>query len=124
VVEAGIDDFASEYYLANLSPAALESMERPDGPFDDEYFLVVYETADAFQADADAAFIEANRLAKIANRYQLVAFALAVGLSFTAWSSLSNANLRIRWLFAILSVLTLLASLGALLLAFLTNLFS
>jgi hypothetical protein len=97
----------SEYYEENFSDALTSSMKRSDGPFDEPYYEEMY--AEPFQnfVTADEMFVLAEQFNKRGDQLQLVMLIMAVGLSFAAWASLLAAESKMRLLFAVMAVITL-----------------
>jgi hypothetical protein len=102
----------SEYYYDQLSEEFLESADREEGPFDDGYFDAIYEDAHATLGERDEAFAKATHDSNRAVAYQLTVLIMAVGLSFAAWASLSEANKQVRFIFTFLSTAALIIGLG------------
>lgn len=111
----GVDDFTADYYQSQFSDALQASVDRGN-PFDDQY----YEEMDA---DANTAFDEAFANFDLANAegereagYQLAMLITAVGLAFAAYASLLDEANRLRRIFALMSLIMLVLSIGQFLL--------
>lgn len=107
-INEGSNDDLAEYYLGSFSGELTSSMEREEGPFDDQYYEEMYADADALYEEAINAFEDANAAGDKADQLQLVVLILAVGLALSAYGSmLSNEN-AMRNIFALLAVLSLI----------------
>ncbi len=106
-INEGSNDDLAEYYLGSFSGELTSSMEREEGPFDDQYYEEMYADADALYEEAINAFEDANAAGDKADQLQLVVLILAVGLALSAYGSmLSNEN-AMRNIFALLAVVAL-----------------
>ena len=115
-VNLDVDDFAAEYYQSQFSDTLQASADR-DNPFDDQYYDEMY-------ADANAKFDEAFVKLDLANAesereagYQLAMLIAAVGLAFAAYASLLDEANRLRRIFALMSLMMLIFSIGQYVLA-------
>ena len=115
-VNLDVDDFAAEYYQSQFSDTLQASADR-DNPFDDQYYDEMY-------ADANAKFDEAFVKLDLANTesereagYQLAMLIAAVGLAFAAYASLLDEANRLRRIFALMSFMMLIFSIGQYVLA-------
>ena len=107
-INEGSNDDLAEYYLGSFSGELTSSMEREEGPFDEQYYEEMYADADALYEEAINAFEDANAAGDKADQLQLVVLILAVGLALSAYGSmLSNEN-AMRNIFALLAVLSLI----------------
>lgn len=105
-IQAGLDDFASEYYLQNFSPELQASIERGD-PFDDQYYQDMYTYSTELFDNAFAKFDLAGILGERESTFQLAMLIAAIGLAFAAYASLLDEKNHLRTLFAALSVIML-----------------
>jgi len=111
---------AADYYSGNFSPDLQASLERPEGPFDDEYYDNIYLDADSTYDEAVLNFDKAQAAGDKADRYQLTILVLAVGLSLAAWASLADQQNMMRVVFGILAAIIMifgLVNLGSLMMA-------
>jgi hypothetical protein len=108
--EAKNDEIA-QYYKDSFSESLTASMDRPDGPFDDQYYKDMYTDADATYEESLTFFDEAQAAGDRANQMQLVVLVFAVGLALAAYGSLMAPERPIRIVFAIGSILALIAGL-------------
>lgn len=95
---------AANYYQDNFSDELRASLNRPDGPFDDEYYNAIYAEADDSFDEAIAKFEEAQQAGDKANRYQLAVLVFAVGLALVAWASVVRSESRLRPVFSVVSL--------------------
>lgn len=101
----------SDYYFDQLSDEALASMERPDGPFDREYYDAMYIEPKTILEEEEFVFDNAAHDSNRAVAYQLTVLIMAVGLSFAAWASLADEKNNLRPVFLVLSLITLVVGL-------------
>ena len=59
IINAGVDEFNTQYYQSQFSPQLTASLER-NGTFDDQYYSEMYADADTTQQSALAFFDMAN----------------------------------------------------------------
>ena len=97
----------AEYYQASFSDALNSSMERESGPFDEAYYEEMYAGPNEYFEDADGKFALGEKYNERGDQLQLVMMIMAVGLSFVAWASLLPAESRMRLVFTILALITL-----------------
>lgn len=107
-----------ENLYSQLSPPAQSCFDRWDpasseSPFDEQYFSEMYAVAEMNQQEADEAFEVARLYGTLNNRFELVVLMLTVGLSFTAWASVSQRDF-LRLVFAIGAVAVLVVDVCAL----------
>lgn len=92
-----------------LTQEAQDALDR-SGDLDDVYYEEAYLYANQLYGNAELAYETAQEYLEVASSYDLVTLLLALGLAFTAWSSLLE-NLRlVRFIFAGMSVFLLLIS--------------
>lgn len=96
------------YYADNFSDSLKQSLERPDGPFDDTYYEEVYADADTSYDEAVTKFDDAQKAGDRADGFQLILLVFAVGLSLAAWASLVRSESPLRWAFSLISLVTMI----------------
>jgi len=104
-INDGVNEVNADYYRENFSEYLTASMEREEGPFDDQYYDEMYADADGSFDEAMALFDEAQAAGDKADRYQLILMIFAVGLSMGAWASLLASENGIRKFFSLFSVI-------------------
>lgn len=97
----------AEYYQASFSDALNASMERESGPFDEQYYTDMYDYPNTFFGEADAQFELGEKWNERGDQLQLVMLIMAVGLSFAAWASLVSEESKMRLIFTLLALATL-----------------
>jgi len=105
---------AADYYRSLFSDSLQSSVDR-DAPFDQQYYDAMYADSDAKFDEAFAKFDLANAEGERESGYQLAMLVAAVGLAFAAYASLLDEANRLRQVFALLSLIMLMLSLGQLL---------
>jgi len=105
------DNAAADYYQANFSDELKASLDRNDA-FDSTYNDAMYADADASFDEAFAKFDQANTEGEREAGYQLAMLVTAVGLAFAAYASLLDEANRLRRVFALMSLIMLVLSLG------------
>jgi hypothetical protein len=101
----------AEYYQGSYSDNLISSIDRPDGPFDSQYYQEMYADADSTYNEAQTYFDEAQAAGDRANKMQLVVLVFAVGLALAAYGSLMAPEKAIRAVFTIGSIAALIAGL-------------
>ena len=101
------DPEVQDYFFGNFSIELTDSMDRAEGPFDDQYYDEMYAEADGLYDEASNYFDQAQAAGERAIQMQLVVLVFAVGLALAAYSSLIESGKRIRAVFAIASMLAL-----------------
>ncbi len=96
-----------DYFFGNFSIELTDSMNRAEGPFDDQYYDEMYADADGLYDEAVDYFDQAQAAGERAIRMQLMVLVFAVGLALAAYASLIHSGKRIRAVFAIASMLAL-----------------
>lgn len=104
VINAGVDEFNTQYYLGQFSSQLQASIDRDD-IWDDQYYNEMYAEAATAQQEALALFEQANTESAREGGFQLSMLIAAVGLAFAAYASLLNETNRLRSVFALLSIL-------------------
>jgi len=107
VIYADSNPEISEYFFSQLSDAAHNSMDRPDGPFDEGYYDEMYAVPNEILEYEAEAFEIAAHDSNRAVDYQLTVLIMAIGLSFVAWASLADKGTRYRTLFLAASYVAL-----------------
>jgi hypothetical protein len=110
-VNRDVDNFNAEYYQSQFSTQLQASVDRDD-PFDDQYYDEMYVTADEKFNEAFTKFDLANAEGEREAGYQLAMLVAAVGLAFAAYASLLEEANRLRRIFALMSLIMLILSLG------------
>ena len=105
------DPDIADYFYANFSEELTASMDRSEGPFDDEYYDSMYADADSLYDEALDYFDQAQAAGERAIQMQLVVLIFAVGLALAAYASLIKPEKRIRAVFAIASTLAFIMGL-------------
>jgi hypothetical protein len=111
IVNDGVDDFAAQYYQENFSEDLQDSIDRGDA-FDDEYYEEMYDYSEELFAEAFDQFDLADAEGEREAGYQLAMLISAVGLAFAAYASLLDEKKSLRGLFALLSLVMLVLSVG------------
>jgi hypothetical protein len=106
-INDGLNADLADYYNSSFSEELTLSMERENGPFDDDYYTAMYADADATYEEAMTAFDEANAAGNKADQLQLVVLIFAVGLALSAYGSIVNPESKVRVIFGFMSVLSL-----------------
>jgi hypothetical protein len=103
-ISYGKDDEVAQYYYDSFSESLQASMDREEGPFDDQYYTEMYADAEAFYDEALTYFDEAQAAGDTADQMQLVVLIFAVGLALAAYGSIMPAEKGARAIFAIGSI--------------------
>ena len=107
-INDGTNADLADYYTASFSENLSASMEREEGPFDDQYYTEMYADAEATYDASMTAFDDANTAGNKADSLQLVVLIFAVGLALSAYGSIMGEESKIRFFFALLSVVSLI----------------
>ncbi len=100
----------AEYYQANYSDQLLAAIERsPDVVWDDQYYDDMHADATALWDESDIYFETGSKYDEKGDNLQLVMMIMALGLAFSAWASLLNAESNMRLLFSFFGSITLIA---------------
>ncbi len=110
-INLDVDDFAADYYKSQFSDELQASVDR-DSPFDDPYYEAMYADATANFDEAFVKFDLANAEGEREAGYQLAMLITGVGLAFAAYASLLEETNRLRKVFALMSLIMLVLSLG------------
>ncbi len=103
-INEGKDDEIAQYYYTSFSESLQTSMEREEGPFDDQYYSEMYADAESLYDEALTYFDEAQAAGDRADQMQLVVLIFAVGLALAAYGSLLGEEKSTRVIFAVGSV--------------------
>jgi hypothetical protein len=110
-VNEGVDDFAAQYYQSQFSDPLQASMDRGD-PFDVQYYAEMEASADAQFKEAFVNLDLASAAGEREAGYQLAMLVSAVGLAFAAYASLLDEANRLRKVFALMSLIMMVLSVG------------
>ncbi|HXD12263.1 MAG TPA: hypothetical protein VN653_19490 [Anaerolineales bacterium] len=105
------DPNASDYYQSNFSDELKASVARND-PFDKAYYDAMYEDSNQQFVDAFAKYDQSDAESSREAGYQLTMLSAAVGLAFAAYASLLDETNRLRRIFALMSLILLILSVG------------
>ncbi len=106
------DPDLAEESLSRASEDLLAGLDRPGGPFDEEYKQTRYGEARAALDRAQALYDQADRASTQAVHFALAAGILSIGLGATAWAALLQRRSLLRMIFAVLALASLLAALA------------
>jgi hypothetical protein len=101
----------TQYYQDSFSDNLLASMERPDGPFDEQYYDEMFLDADTTYQQALDYFDQAQAAGDRADNLQLVVLMFAVSLALGAYGSLVDKESILRPMFGTGSLLLGIVSL-------------
>ena len=107
-INDGTSDELAQYYMDSFSENLSTSMEREEGPFDDQYYTEMYTDAESTYDVAMTAFDDANTAGNKADSLQLVVLIYAVGLALAAYGSMLAQEANLRKFFGMLSVVALI----------------
>ncbi|HCB02104.1 MAG TPA: hypothetical protein DEP19_06940 [Anaerolineae bacterium] len=99
----------AEYYEFNFSPELQAAIERDNGIWDDEYYDAMYAIPAGLFDESDYNFEIGAQWDERGDQLQLVMLIMALGLAFAAWASLMSVESNMRYLFALLGVIALIA---------------
>lgn len=104
----------AEYYEFNFSPELQAAIERdPTTVWDDEYYDAMYAVpADLFD-QSDINFEIGAEWDERGDQLQLVMLVMALGLAFAAWASLMSVENNMRYMFALLGLITLIGGIAS-----------
>ena len=106
-INTDVNDELAQYYSDSFSENLTASMEREAGPFDDQYYTEMYADAEPQYDEAITNFESAQQAGDKADRLQLVVLVLAVGLALAAYGSMISEESKLRYVFAVLSIVSL-----------------
>jgi hypothetical protein len=103
----------AQYYLELMSDdlASLATSETMDQSAWDSYEKGIFANAMQLFERSDASFKLANAYDEKGDQLQLVVLFTALGLAFAAWASLLHEESKLRPVFALLSIITLVLAL-------------
>jgi hypothetical protein len=100
----------ADYYQTNFSEALQTAIaNNPDTVWTDEYYNAMYADATALWDESDTNFGLASQYDDRGDQLQLVMLVMALGLAFAAWASLLNSEGNMRYMFALLGLISLIA---------------
>ena len=99
-------------YYKSLFSANLQSSVDRNSPFDKQYYDEMYADASTKFDEAFAKFDLANVEGEREAGYQLAMLVTAVGLAFAAYASLLDEANRLRKIFALMSLIMMVLSIG------------
>ncbi len=105
------DPDAADYYQSNFSDELTASLDR-NAPFDKSYYDAMYKDSDTQFDDAFAKYDLSDAESSRESGYQLAMLIAAVGLAFAAYASLLDEANRLRRVFALMSLIMLVLSVG------------
>lgn len=107
-INDGTNAELADYYMASFSENLSASMEREEGPFDEQYYTEMYTDAESTYDEAMTAFDDANTAGNKADSLQLAVLIYAVGLALAAYGSMLAEEANLRKFFGLLSVVALI----------------
>lgn len=100
----------ADYYQSNFSEALQNAIASdPNTVWTDEYYNTMYADATSLWDESDANFALASEWDNRGDQLQLVMLVMALGLAFAAWASLLNSEGNMRYMFALLGLISLVA---------------
>jgi hypothetical protein len=111
-----VDPEAAAYYEGNFTDELAAAIERngPDEyPMDEQYEEELYADANDLFDESETNFDLGSQWDERGDQLQLVMLLMALGLAFAAWASLLKEENNLRYLFALLSIVTLIVGLIA-----------
>jgi len=103
-INTGKDEEIAQYYYDSFSESLQASMDREEGPFDNEYYDEMYADAEGLYDEALTYFDEAQIAGDRADQMQFVVLIFAVSLALAAYGSLLGSEKATRAVFAIGSI--------------------
>ena len=97
--------------LSRGSEDLLAGLDRPEGPFDDEYNEVRYRASRDAVKEAQLLYDKADEASTRSERFSLASTILAIGLGATAWAGLLRERNSLRLVFSISAVVSLVVGL-------------
>jgi hypothetical protein len=102
----------AEYYQFNFSESLQAAIEAdPDLVWTDQYYDAMYLDAINLWDESDYNFDLASQYDERGDQLQLVMLIMALGLALTAWASLLNSENKMRVMFALFGLISLIAGL-------------
>lgn len=95
-INDGKEDEVAQYYYDSFSESLQASIDRDEGPFDEQYYTEMYTDAESYYSDALTFFDEAQAAGDTADQMQLVVLIFAVGLAMAAYGSIMPADKSAR----------------------------
>ena len=86
------DTSTSNYYYDSMSLELIASLDRENGPFDDQYYQEMYQLPNDVYENGSILAEEASVQNTASDGYQLAVLISAVGLSLTGWAALMASN--------------------------------
>ena len=86
------DTNTSNYYYDSMSLELIASLDRENGPFDDQYYQEMYQLPNDVYENGSILAEEASVQNTASDGYQLAVLISAVGLSLTGWAALMASN--------------------------------
>ena len=86
------DTNTSNYYYDSMSLELIASLDRENGPFDDQYYQEMYQLPNDVYENGSILAEEASGQNTASDGYQLAVLISAVGLSLTGWAALMASN--------------------------------
>lgn len=102
-------------YLDRASEALRSGMERPGGPFDENYFETRYNEARELIAEVGNYEQQANQADDKTKIFELAGLIFAIGLAAAAWAALVGTGRRIRTIFLLVALIAIIAGIGIIL---------
>ena len=102
------DPAETDLYLERMSPRLRAGLEQLGNPFDQAYLQATYADAQALIAQVDELETQANQIDDKNRIYELAGLIFAIGLATTAWAALVHPERRIRLIFLLIAVVSLI----------------
>lgn len=103
------DPELAEYYQSSYTQELQDALAvNPEDPFSDEYYDTMFAEAYAYWEEFESNMQIAAQWNQRGDELQMVMLIMAVGLAFVAWASLLGPESRMRMLFSIMALLTLI----------------
>ena len=99
-----VDPAEAATYLKRASAALRTGLERPGGPFDEQYEEALYGEALELFAEVGRLEEQANLADEKASAYELSGLIFAIGLAAAAWASLVGTGRRIKLIFLLIAL--------------------
>ncbi len=101
-------DEKAEYFTFNFSEELQAAIAvNEEEPFSDSYYEAMYVEPNGMFDEADRLFGLAEEFNERGDKLQLIMLVMALGLAFAAWASLLKDESKMRLMFAIFSIITL-----------------
>jgi hypothetical protein len=102
-----------DVYLERMSPRLRAGLEQPGNPFDQAYLRATYAEAQALIAEVEELDTRANQIDDKNRIYELSGLIFAIGLAATAWAALVHPVRRIRSIFLLIALVSLIGGVGS-----------